>query len=121
MKFRPGSSFGKPLSPLFRPNSLICRIAILSCSESQFSQFVSCTLGSADSSPKESTAPSERVEISDLVISVEGSKFSATIEGFALSTWSISNLSSCRKPCRTLAIGSGLGMGYSSSTTPSAL
>ena len=86
MKLSPGSNLGSPLSPRCLPCSLTSLTAVLSCSGSQFSQFCSCTEGSADSRPNESTAPSDRVSTSVLVISVAGSMLSAMIEGLALST-----------------------------------
>ena len=98
MKLRPGKSLGNPLSPFTLPKSLICFIAILSCSGSQLSQFISWTCGSADSKPNDKTAPSLRFSTKHFVISVDGSIFSAIIEGFPLSTCKISNLSSSLAP-----------------------
>ena len=121
MKFNPGRSLGNPLSPRCLPYLLIRAIAAFNCLESQLSQFASCTLGSADSNPKERTAPSDKVSTRVLVISSDGSKFSAIIEGFPLSVCRISSLSSSLSPCSNLAIGSGFGIGYSNSFTPSAM
>ena len=102
MKFNPGSSFGRPLSPRVLPCLLIKPIADLSCSELQFSQFASCTFGSADSKPNESTAPSDKVSMSVFVISSDSSRCSAIIEGLPLSVCKIPKRSSSLKPCSNL-------------------
>ena len=98
IKFSPGSSFGNPRSPRSRPYLLTNRRAVFNCCESQLSQFAAWTFGSADSNPKDKTAPSESVSTRVLVISVEGSMFSAMMDGFPLSVCSISRRSSSRKP-----------------------
>ena len=79
------------------------------------------TSGSADSNPNDKTAPSERVFTMDLVISDDGPMFSAIIEGFPLSTCKISKFSFPLSPKSNSEIGSGFGIGYSKSKTPSAL